>query len=261
MIGPGTGCRAIPRHSLHDRRATGGARQRTGCFFGHQRSHCDFFYSDELNAMKTSGLLTRLSPGVVARTADKKFYVQDRMREVGPRSCGNWLAEGANVYVCGDAKRMAKDVEARAGRHRRPVRARRDRPTRPLASSRNSKRRAGSSRTCTETRSISLQIRTNKISHAACRGRILDSPGRPSEHPHRYFRGLPCIRPRTAFHYSGCCVGERPCARYRRKPACIYTRDRFPRRTSAGIACGGTFTAPLPVIAAVVFGTLSYHPF
>ena len=59
--------------------------------------------------MKTSGLLTRLSLAW-SRDGDKKFYVQDRMREVG-REVWTWLAEGANVYICGDAKRMAKDVE------------------------------------------------------------------------------------------------------------------------------------------------------
>ena len=59
--------------------------------------------------MKTSGLLTRLSLAW-SRDGDKKFYVQDRMREVG-RELWTWLAEGANIYICGDAKRMAKDVE------------------------------------------------------------------------------------------------------------------------------------------------------
>jgi sulfite reductase (NADPH) flavoprotein alpha-component len=107
MIGPGTGVAPF-RAFLHDRRATG-ATGKNWLFFGHQRSGCDFFYSDELNAMKTAGLLTRLSLAW-SRDGDKKFYVQDRMREVG-REVWTWLAEGANVYVCGDAKRMAKDVE------------------------------------------------------------------------------------------------------------------------------------------------------
>ncbi len=107
MIGPGTGIAPF-RAFLLDRRATG-AGGRNWLFFGHQRSDCDFFYSDELNAMKTAGLLTRLSLAW-SRDGDKKFYVQDRMREVG-RELWTWLAEGANVYVCGDAKRMAKDVE------------------------------------------------------------------------------------------------------------------------------------------------------
>ncbi len=107
MIGPGTGIAPF-RAFLLDRRATG-APGKNWLFFGHQRSSCDFFYSDELNAMKTSGLLTRLSLAW-SRDGDKKFYVQDRMREVG-RELWTWLAEGAHLYICGDAKRMAKDVE------------------------------------------------------------------------------------------------------------------------------------------------------
>ena len=107
MIGPGTGIAPF-RAFLLDRKATG-APGKNWLFFGHQRSACDFFYADELNAMKTSGLLTRMSLAW-SRDGDKKFYVQDRMREVG-RELWTWLAEGANVYICGDAKRMAKDVE------------------------------------------------------------------------------------------------------------------------------------------------------
>jgi sulfite reductase (NADPH) flavoprotein alpha-component len=107
MIGPGTGVAPF-RAFLLDRRATG-APGKNWLFFGHQRSDCDFFYQDELNAMKTSGLLTRLSLAW-SRDGAKKFYVQDRMREVG-RELWTWLADGAHVYICGDAKRMAKDVE------------------------------------------------------------------------------------------------------------------------------------------------------
>jgi sulfite reductase (NADPH) flavoprotein alpha-component len=107
MIGPGTGIAPF-RAFLLDRRATG-ATGKNWLFFGHQRSECDFFYADELAAMKTSGLLTRLSLAW-SRDGDKKFYVQDRMREVG-RELWTWMAEGANIYICGDGKRMAKDVE------------------------------------------------------------------------------------------------------------------------------------------------------
>jgi sulfite reductase (NADPH) flavoprotein alpha-component len=107
MIGPGTGIAPF-RAFLHDRKATG-APGKNWLFFGHQRSAWDFFYADELNAMKISGLLTRMSLAW-SRDGDKKFYVQDRMREVG-REVWAWLAEGANIYICGDAKRMAKDVE------------------------------------------------------------------------------------------------------------------------------------------------------
>jgi len=107
MIGPGTGVAPF-RAFLHDRRATG-APGRNWLFFGHQRSACDFFYADEFNAMKASGHLTRLSLAW-SRDREEKFYVQDRIREVG-RELWSWLAEGAHIYVCGDAKRMAKDVE------------------------------------------------------------------------------------------------------------------------------------------------------
>jgi sulfite reductase (NADPH) flavoprotein alpha-component len=107
MIGPGTGIAPF-RAFLLDRKATG-APGKNWLFFGHQRSSCDFFYADELSAMKSAGLLTRLSLAW-SRDGDKKFYVQDRMREVG-RELWSWLAEGASVYICGDAKRMAKDVE------------------------------------------------------------------------------------------------------------------------------------------------------
>jgi sulfite reductase (NADPH) flavoprotein alpha-component len=107
MIGPGTGVAPF-RAFLHDRKATK-APGRNWLFFGHQRSDCDFFYSEELNAMKSSGLLTRLSLAW-SRDGTEKFYVQDRMRELG-RELWSWLADGAHIYVCGDAKRMAKDVE------------------------------------------------------------------------------------------------------------------------------------------------------
>ena len=60
--------------------------------------------------MKTSGLLTRMSLAW-SRDGEKKFYVQDRMREVG-RDLWAWINDGAHIYVCGDALRMAKDVEA-----------------------------------------------------------------------------------------------------------------------------------------------------
>ncbi|WP_315832756.1 sulfite reductase subunit alpha [Bradyrhizobium prioriisuperbiae] len=107
MIGPGTGIAPF-RAFLHERKATM-APGRNWLFFGHQRSDCDFFYADELNAMKSAGHLTRLSLAW-SRDGTEKFYVQDRMREVG-RELWSWLADGAHVYVCGDAKRMAKDVE------------------------------------------------------------------------------------------------------------------------------------------------------
>ena len=107
MVGPGTGVAPF-RAFLHERMATRAAG-RNWLFFGHQRHDHDFFYADELAAMKAKGVLTRLSLAW-SRDGDEKFYVQDRMREVG-RELWAWLADGAHLYVCGDAKRMAKDVE------------------------------------------------------------------------------------------------------------------------------------------------------
>lgn len=107
MIGPGTGVAPF-RAFLQERQVTK-APGRNWLFFGHQRSNCDFFYEDELKEMKANGLLTRLSLAW-SRDGDQKIYVQDRMREVG-RDLWSWLADGAHIYVCGDAKRMAKDVE------------------------------------------------------------------------------------------------------------------------------------------------------
>ena len=95
------------RAFLHERMATR-APGRNWLFFGHQHSRSDFFYEDELAGMKAARVLTRLTLAW-SREAEHKIYVQDRMREVG-RDLWSWLAEGAHVYVCGDAKRMAKDV-------------------------------------------------------------------------------------------------------------------------------------------------------
>ncbi|MGO4171848.1 sulfite reductase subunit alpha [Bosea sp. TAF32] len=106
MCGPGTGVAPF-RAFLHDRQATKAAG-RNWLFFGHQRRSCDFFYEDELQAMKDAGFLTNLT---LAWSRDgEKVYVQDRMRERGAELWA-WLEQGAHFYVCGDAKRMAKDVE------------------------------------------------------------------------------------------------------------------------------------------------------
>jgi sulfite reductase (NADPH) flavoprotein alpha-component len=107
MIGPGTGIAPF-RAFLQERKATS-APGRNWLFFGHQRSACDFFYKDEVLGMRASRLLTRLTLAW-SRDGDQKIYVQDRMREVG-RDLWGWIDAGAHVYVCGDAQRMAKDVE------------------------------------------------------------------------------------------------------------------------------------------------------
>ncbi|WP_100963175.1 sulfite reductase subunit alpha [Bosea sp. FBZP-16] len=106
MCGPGTGIAPF-RAFLHDRQATR-ATGRNWLFFGHQRRACDFFYEDELQAMKESGFLTNLTLAW-SRDGDK-VYVQDRMRERGGELWA-WLEQGAHFYICGDAKRMARDVE------------------------------------------------------------------------------------------------------------------------------------------------------
>ena len=107
MVGPGTGVAPF-RAFLHERMATK-APGRNWLFFGHQHSAYDFFYADEFAGLKSKGVLTRLSLAW-SRDTDAKFYVQDRMRQSG-RDVWAWLADGAHVYVCGDALRMAKDVE------------------------------------------------------------------------------------------------------------------------------------------------------
>ncbi len=108
MIGPGTGIAPF-RAFLQERQAIE-ATGRNWLFFGHQRSNHDFFYEEELLAMRAAGHLTRLTLAW-SRDGDEKIYVQHRMREVG-RDLWSWLNDGAHVYVCGDALRMAKDVEA-----------------------------------------------------------------------------------------------------------------------------------------------------
>lgn len=107
MCGPGTGIAPF-RAFLQDRKATR-APGRNWLFFGHQRRASDFFYEDELTALKEEGLLNSLTLAW-SRDGAEKIYVQDRMRERGAELFA-WLEQGAHFYVCGDAKRMAKDVE------------------------------------------------------------------------------------------------------------------------------------------------------
>jgi sulfite reductase (NADPH) flavoprotein alpha-component len=108
MVGPGTGI--APFRSFLWHRKAMKAAGRTWLFFGHQREATDFFYRDELAAMLADKTLTRLSTAW-SRDGAAKVYVQDRMREAGPELWA-WLRDGAQFYVCGDAKRMAKDVES-----------------------------------------------------------------------------------------------------------------------------------------------------
>ena len=108
MVGPGTGIAPF-RAFLEERRATG-ATGRNWLFFGDQRRSTDFLYADELEPMHRDGFLTRLDLAF-SRDQAAKIYVQDRMRESGAE-LWRWLEEGAHFYVCGDARRMAKDVDA-----------------------------------------------------------------------------------------------------------------------------------------------------
>jgi len=108
MIGPGTGIAPF-RAFLEERRALG-AKGRNWLFFGDQCRAHDFLYRDELEAMHADGTLTRLDTAF-SRDQAEKIYVQHRMLEHA-RELWEWLEEGAHVYVCGDARRMAKDVDA-----------------------------------------------------------------------------------------------------------------------------------------------------
>ncbi|MEU4269587.1 bifunctional nitrate reductase/sulfite reductase flavoprotein subunit alpha [Streptomyces sp. NPDC026092] len=107
MVGPGTGVAPFVGF-LEDRQARG----HTGpnwLFFGEQRQATDSYYREELEAYRASGHLDRLDLAF-SRDQRNKVYVQDRMREHGPR-LWQWLQDGAHFYVCGDASRMAKDVD------------------------------------------------------------------------------------------------------------------------------------------------------
>jgi len=108
MVGPGTG--VAPFRSFVMDRATRGAKGRNWLFFGDQRKDSDFLYADEWAAYLQSGVLTRLDLAF-SRDQAAKIYVQDRMRE-NAAELWQWLQAGAYFYVCGDAKRMAKDVDA-----------------------------------------------------------------------------------------------------------------------------------------------------
>ena len=107
MVGPGTGVAPF-RAFLQERQATG-AGGKNWLFFGDQTRADDYIYSEELEAMHTDGLLSRLDLAFSRDQADK-VYVQHRMLEHG-KALFDWLENGAHFYVCGDATRMARDVD------------------------------------------------------------------------------------------------------------------------------------------------------
>ncbi len=108
MVGPGTG--VAPFRAFLEERQARGAKGDNWLFFGDQHRASDFIYKDEIEAFSTSGLLTRLDLAF-SRDQAEKIYVQHRMIENG-KDLFAQLEEGGHFYVCGDATRMAKDVDA-----------------------------------------------------------------------------------------------------------------------------------------------------
>ncbi|TWT89768.1 Sulfite reductase [NADPH] flavoprotein alpha-component [Pseudobythopirellula maris] len=107
MVGPGTGIAPF-RAFLEERQATA-APGKNWLFFGDQHAASDFLYRDELERLVDAGLLARLDTAF-SRDQAEKVYVQDRMREHGEELYA-WLKQGGYFFVCGDAKRMAADVD------------------------------------------------------------------------------------------------------------------------------------------------------
>ncbi len=107
MIGPGTGL--APFRAFMEYRQAMGEKGPMWLFFGEQRAALDFLYKDQILKMLADGVLTKLDTAF-SRDQAKKIYVQDRMQERAAELY-DWLQRGAYFYVCGDASRMAKDVE------------------------------------------------------------------------------------------------------------------------------------------------------
>jgi NADPH-dependent sulfite reductase flavoprotein alpha-component len=107
MIGPGTGIAPF-RGFLQDRRALG-HNAPNWLFFGEQHAATDYYYRDELEQMRDDGFLTQLDLAF-SRDQQDKVYVQHLMRNRGAQ-LWSWLQDGAQLYVCGTADPMAKDVD------------------------------------------------------------------------------------------------------------------------------------------------------
>lgn len=108
MVGPGTGIAPF-RAFLEERKAVG-AKGRNWLFFGNPHEKSDFLYKDELEDFLKDGTLSRMDLAW-SRDQKEKIYVQNLMLKEGAEFW-KWLQEGAAFYVCGDASRMAKDVDA-----------------------------------------------------------------------------------------------------------------------------------------------------
>ena len=107
MIGPGTGI--APFRAFLQARAHEPAPGPAWLFFGDQHADRDYLYRPEIEAWRASGTLSRVSLAF-SRDQKQKIYVQDRMRE-DAADLWHWLQGGAHLYVCGDASRMARDVD------------------------------------------------------------------------------------------------------------------------------------------------------
>ncbi|MEM9204989.1 MAG: flavodoxin domain-containing protein [Pseudomonadota bacterium] len=107
MIGPGTGI--APFRAFMEERSVRGAKGKNWLFFGDQHEASDYLYRDQIDEWAKNGLLTELSLAW-SRDGTEKVYVQTLMETRGDEVF-SWLQEGAAVYVCGDASRMAADVE------------------------------------------------------------------------------------------------------------------------------------------------------
>ncbi|HEY8397423.1 MAG TPA: assimilatory sulfite reductase (NADPH) flavoprotein subunit [Flavihumibacter sp.] len=107
MVGPGTGI--APFRAFVEQRAETGASGKSWLFFGDQHFTTDFLYQIEWQRFLKQGALTRMNTAF-SRDTPQKIYVQHRMLQ-NAADLYKWLEEGAHFYVCGDAKRMAKDVK------------------------------------------------------------------------------------------------------------------------------------------------------
>jgi sulfite reductase (NADPH) flavoprotein alpha-component len=107
MIGPGTGI--APFRAFLQERQAAGARGRNWLVFGNPHRKTDFLFEDELTAWHKGGFLTRLDTAF-SRDQEHKIYVQHRLLE-NAAELWAWLENGAHLYVCGDAERMARDVD------------------------------------------------------------------------------------------------------------------------------------------------------
>ena len=107
MVGPGTGI--APFIAFLQERAATQSPGKNWLLFGDRNEAFDFLYEAELKDWQDAGVITRLDTAF-SRDSDEKVYVQDRMRENGAEMW-QWLQDGAHFYVCGDASRMAPDVD------------------------------------------------------------------------------------------------------------------------------------------------------